>query len=71
MSETIMILTTGSTIDKQYFDPLRKYKIADTTVAGILRVAQVAAHTYASEVPNSIHYDGSRMSAASSEIVPR
>ena len=32
MSEPILVLTTGGTIDKQYFDALSRYQITDTTV---------------------------------------
>ncbi len=37
----ILVLTTGGTIDKQYFDDLSKYQIADSTVARLLQVARV------------------------------
>ncbi len=37
----ILVLTTGGTIDKQYFDDLSKYQIADSTVARLLEVARV------------------------------
>jgi L-asparaginase len=41
MSECILLLTTGGTIDKQYFDALSRYQIADTTVTRLLAVARV------------------------------
>ena len=41
MSETVLVLTTGGTIDKQYFDSLSRYQITDTTVTKLLAVARV------------------------------
>jgi L-asparaginase len=37
----ICVLTTGGTIDKQYFDALSQYQITDTMVARLLEVARV------------------------------
>jgi L-asparaginase len=37
----ITVLTTGGTIDKQYFDALSQYQITDTIVARLLEVARV------------------------------
>jgi L-asparaginase len=37
----ITVLTTGGTIDKQYFDALSQYQITDTMVARLLEVARV------------------------------
>jgi L-asparaginase len=39
---SILVLTTGGTIDKQYFDALSQYQITDTMVARLLQVARVA-----------------------------
>jgi L-asparaginase len=47
-NEAILILTTGGTIDKQYFDTLSKYEIADTIVRKLLCIAQVT-HQYTVE----------------------
>jgi L-asparaginase len=41
VSEPILILTTGGTIDKQYFDALSRYQITDTMVTHLLSVARV------------------------------
>lgn len=41
MSEPILVLTTGGTIDKQYFDALSQYQITDTMVTKLLSVARV------------------------------
>ena len=38
----ILVLTTGGTIDKNYFDALSEYQIVDSAIAGILRQARVA-----------------------------
>lgn len=37
----ILILTTGGTIDKQYFDALSQYQITDSVIARLLEVARV------------------------------
>lgn len=39
--QPILVLTTGGTIDKQYFDVLSAYEITDTVVARLLEVARV------------------------------
>jgi L-asparaginase len=38
----ILILTTGGTIDKAYFDDLSKYQIGDTVIRHLLTMARVA-----------------------------
>jgi L-asparaginase len=43
--EPILVLTTGGTIDKQYFDALSKYQITDSIVTRLLEVARVR-HPY-------------------------
>jgi len=40
-ADTVLVLATGGTIDKQYFDALSKHQIADTTVGRVLMVARV------------------------------
>lgn len=45
MSEPIIVLTTGGTIDKQYFDALSQYTITDTTITRLLLIARVT-HLY-------------------------
>lgn len=40
--ETILILTTGGTIDKNYFDALSEYQIVDSGIPALLREARVA-----------------------------
>jgi L-asparaginase len=39
LENPILVLTTGGTIDKQYFDALSQYQITDTTVTKLLDVA--------------------------------
>jgi L-asparaginase len=41
MDGGIVVLTTGGTIDKQYFDALSEYRISDTMVARLLEIARV------------------------------
>lgn len=38
----ILVLTTGGTIDKQYFDALSEYTITESIIARMLEVARVA-----------------------------
>jgi len=40
-ADSILILTTGGTIDKQYFDALSRYQITDTVVTKLLSIARV------------------------------
>ena len=39
--EPILVLTTGGTIDKQYFDALSEFQIAESSVAELLRISRV------------------------------
>lgn len=41
MTESVLVLTTGGTIDKQYFDALSEYQIADTVVRRMLDIGRV------------------------------
>jgi len=43
--EPILVLTTGGTIDKQYFDALSQYQIGETVVTDLLTVARIT-HPY-------------------------
>ena len=38
----ILVLTTGGTIDKLYFDALSEYQIGDSVVDRLLATAQIA-----------------------------
>jgi L-asparaginase len=42
MTRSILILTTGGTIDKSYFDALSEYQIADSAIGSLLKEAHVA-----------------------------
>ena len=42
-SEPILVLTTGGTIDKNYFDALSEYRIVDSAIPAMLAEARVAA----------------------------
>lgn len=44
-TDKILVLTTGGTIDKQYFDALSTYEITDTAVTKLLSIARVS-HPY-------------------------
>ena len=46
----ILVLTTGGTIDKQYFDALSEYKVHDTVVGRIFEVARVTRPYRVSEL---------------------
>jgi L-asparaginase len=48
MTHDILILTTGGTIDKQYFDALSQFQISDTMISKLLAVARVT-HPYTVE----------------------
>jgi L-asparaginase len=50
----ILVLTTGGTIDKQYFDALSQYQITDTTVSRLLAIARV---THAHQVEEVVRKD--------------
>ena len=39
--QPIVIVTTGGTIDKAYFDALSTYQITDTVIARLLEIARV------------------------------
>ena len=40
--DEILVLTTGGTIDKQYFDALSQYTITDSVIAKLLETGRVA-----------------------------
>lgn len=39
--DSILVLTTGGTIDKQYFDQLSEFQVGNTVIARLLEVARV------------------------------
>ena len=42
MTDGILVLTTGGTIDKAYFDALSEYQIVDSGIPALLKEARVA-----------------------------
>jgi L-asparaginase len=49
-AEPVLILTTGGTIDKTYFDALSEYQIGESGVPALLRQARVALPVRIAEV---------------------
>ena len=49
-SEPVLVLTTGGTIDKQYFDALSRYQITDTIIGRLLKIARVMHPYHVEEV---------------------
>jgi L-asparaginase len=45
MTNPILVVTTGGTIDKAYFDALSEYQVGDSVVARLLQIARVT-HPY-------------------------
>jgi L-asparaginase/Glu-tRNA(Gln) amidotransferase subunit D len=48
--DSILILTTGGTIDKHYFDSLSRYQIVDTVLRKLLAIARVTHHYSVEEI---------------------
>jgi L-asparaginase len=44
-TDPILVVTTGGTIDKAYFDALSEYQIGDSVIAKLLKIAHVT-HAY-------------------------
>jgi L-asparaginase len=44
-TDPILVVTTGGTIDKAYFDALSEYQVGDSVVARLLQIARVT-HAY-------------------------
>ncbi len=53
-NDPIILLTTGGTIDKLYFDALSEFQIGDTIIARLLELARV---TYPFEVREVLRKD--------------
>jgi L-asparaginase len=49
-SESILVLTTGGTIDKLYFDALSSYQVGESVVARLLSIARVTHPFHVEEV---------------------
>jgi L-asparaginase len=52
--DTVLVLTTGGTIDKQYFDATSQYQISDSVIPRLLAIARVT-HRY--EFEELLHKD--------------
>ena len=64
--EAVLVLTTGGTIDKHYFDALSAFQIADTTVRRILEVARV---THAFRVEEVLRKDSLDLTDADRALI--
>jgi L-asparaginase len=62
----ILVLTTGGTIDKHYFDALSAFQIADTTVRRILEVGRV---THPFRVEEVLRKDSLELSDADRALI--
>ncbi len=64
--DPILVLTTGGTIDKLYFDALSEYRIGDSVVAGLLKLARVR---HAFRVVEVMRRDSLEIDAADRTII--
>ncbi len=62
----VLVLTTGGTIDKHYFDALSAFQIADTSVRRILEVARV---THAFRVEEVLRKDSLDLTDADRALI--
>ena len=66
MSEAILVLTTGGTIDKQYFDATSDYQIADSVIPKLLSIARV---THPFESRELLHKDSLDLTDADRALI--
>ena len=59
--DPIVVVTTGGTIDKAYFDALSSYHVGDTVMAKLLGIAQV---TYPYRIVELLRKDSLELTAA-------
>ncbi|MET0292641.1 MAG: asparaginase domain-containing protein [Steroidobacteraceae bacterium] len=64
--ETVLVLATGGTIDKQYFDALSRYQIADSVIPKLLSVARV---TQPVEFETMLHKDSLDLTDADRALI--
>lgn len=64
--ESILVLTTGGTIDKQYFDATSQYQISDSFVPRLLALARV---THPFECRELLHKDSLDLTDADRELI--
>lgn len=69
-SDPILVLTTGGTIDKLYFDALSQYQIGETVVARVLELARVTHPFRIAEVmrKDSLELDDSDRAAVAARV---
>jgi L-asparaginase len=65
-TEPILILTTGGTIDKQYFDSTSQYQISDSFVPRLLSLARV---THRFECRELLHKDSLDLTEADRALI--
>lgn len=65
-AETVLVLSTGGTIDKQYFDATSEYQIADSVVPRLLAIARV---THPFECRELLHKDSLDLSDADRQLI--
>jgi len=65
-AEPVLVLTTGGTIDKQYFDATSDYQIADSFVPRLLATARV---THAFECRELLHKDSLDLTDADRQLI--
>ena len=65
-SEPILVLTTGGTIDKQYFDATSEYQISDSFVPRLLSLARV---THPFECRELLHKDSLDLTDADRALI--
>ena len=65
-TQPILVLTTGGTIDKQYFDATSEYQIADSVIPRLLSIARV---THPFECRELLHKDSLDLTDADRELI--
>jgi L-asparaginase len=64
--QPIVVLTTGGTIDKTYFDALSKYQVGESVVQGLLEIGRV---TYPFRIVEAMRKDSLDITAEDREIL--
>jgi L-asparaginase len=65
-AEAVLVLSTGGTIDKQYFDATSQYQISDSFVPRLLKLARV---THPFECRELLQKDSLDLTAADRELI--
>ena len=66
MQTAILVLTTGGTIDKQYFDATSEYQITDSVIPRLLSIARV---THPFECRELLHKDSLDLNDADRALI--